>query len=93
MPLTFEWNKNKTEKNKKKHNITFEEASTIFSDFLSITVPDPIHSNPDEERFVTIGMSYRQNLLIVVHCDYGNKIRIISARKTTKRERIEYENK
>lgn len=91
MGLTFEWDENKAKLNEKTHKVSFEEASTVFGDTLSLTIPDPLHSTEEEERYVTIGMSYRQNLLVVVHCDRGNNIRIISARKATKREREEYE--
>lgn len=92
MGFIFEWDKNKAKTNQKKHNISFEEASTVFRDFLSLTISDPKHSNI-EERFITIGLSYRQKLLVVVHCDKGDIIRIISARKANKRERKYYEGK
>ncbi len=91
MELTFEWNENKAELNEKRHKVSFEEASTVFGDTLSLTIPDPMHSTEEEERYITIGMSYRQNLLVVVHCDKGNNIRIINARKAVKREREDYE--
>ena len=91
MALQFEWDKNKALANRKNHKIRFEEATTVFGDPLAVTIPDPLHSDPDEERFVTIGISYRQNLLVVVHCDRNNKIRLISARKATKHERERYE--
>jgi uncharacterized DUF497 family protein len=90
MALQFEWDKNKAFDNKRKHRISFEEAATVFGDPLTLTISDPLHSE-GEQRFVTIGMSYRQNLIIVVHCDRDERIRIISARKATKREREEYE--
>ena len=91
MGFLFKWDKNKAKKNEKKHNISFEEATTIFGDPLSITISDPIHSNINEERYITIGLSYRQRILVVVHCDRGDIIRIISARKAIKRELKEYE--
>ncbi len=91
MGLTFEWDEKKAELNEKTHKVSFEEASTVFGDTLSLTIPDPPHSTAEEERYITIGMSYRQNLLVVVHCDRGHIIRIISARKATKREREKYE--
>jgi uncharacterized DUF497 family protein len=90
MALQFEWDANKALSNEKKHEISFEEAATVFGDPLALTVPDPSHGN-EEERFVTIGLSYRQTLIVVVHCDRDGKIRIISARKATKRERENYE--
>jgi uncharacterized DUF497 family protein len=70
--------------------VTFEEATTTFGDPLSITVPDPDHST-DDLRFVLIGQSDRQRLLIVVHTTWGSVIRIISARLATRRERRVYE--
>jgi len=91
MELTFEWDENKAELNEKRHKVTFEEASTVFGDMLSLTIPDPLHSTAEEERNITIGMSYRQTLLVVVHCDRGKNMRIISARKAAKREREDYE--
>ena len=93
MALDFEWDNNKAKSNLRKHKITFEEASTVFGDALALTIPDPLSTRLEEERFITVGISYRQNLLIVVHCDREEKIRIISARKATKREKKEYEER
>ncbi|MBC8552631.1 MAG: BrnT family toxin [Candidatus Brocadiales bacterium] len=90
MPLIFEWDKRKAGINKKKHNVSFEEASTVFSDTLSITIPDPLHS-VEEDRFITIGNSFSNKLVIVVHTDRGKTIRIINARSATKQERKQYE--
>jgi uncharacterized DUF497 family protein len=90
MALIFEWDNRKAQSNKRKHGITFEEASTIFSDSLSITIPDPSHSI-SEERFVTVGMSVSDKLIVVVHTNRGDIIRIISARRATRREREQYE--
>ena len=56
MPLTFEWDPRKARSNIAKHGITFEEASTVFADSLSLTIPDPEHSH-SEERYVTMGMA------------------------------------
>ena len=91
MGFNFEWDKNKALTNIKRHGIEFKEAATVFGDFLSITIPDPLHSNPKEHRFITTGTSYRHRVLVVVHCDRGDNIRIITARKATKREAREYE--
>jgi uncharacterized protein len=91
MGFHFDWDKTKAATNIKKHGIAFEEARTVFGDFHSITIPDPLHSKPKEDRFITTGTSYRHKLLVVVHCDRGDNIRIISARKATKREAREYE--
>jgi len=90
MGLLFEWNGDKAERNLKKHNVSFEEASTIFGDPLSVTIDDPVHSH-EEERFVTVGQSVKHKLLVVVHIDRGDRIRIISARKATYNERKSYE--
>lgn len=88
--LLFEWDANKAKKNIKTHGVSFDEASTAFSDTLSLTIYDPLHSK-EEERFVLIGSSYKNRLLVIVHTERGNKIRIISARKATKKERKQYE--
>jgi len=90
MSLLFEWDRNKARQNIKKHGISFEEATTVFGDPLSLTIRDPLHSI-DEERFVIIGSSYKYRLLVVVHAERGNRIRIISARRATRRERKTYE--
>jgi uncharacterized DUF497 family protein len=88
--LLFEWDSVKAAMNKKIHGITFDEASTTFKDALSLTVYDPLHSE-DESRFVLIGNSHKDRLLIVVHTERGERIRIISARKAKKKERQQYE--
>jgi uncharacterized protein len=88
--LKFEWDARKADENIKKHGVMFEEASTIFCDPLSITVRDASHSD-SEDRFVTIGVSEQHRLLVVAHTDRGNTIRLVSARKVTRRERRDYE--
>ena len=88
--LLFEWDFKKAETNLEKYGISFEEASTAFKDLLSLTIDDPLHSS-DEERLILIGMSYNNHMLVIVHTEIGNNIRIISARKTTKKERNYYE--
>ncbi|MGB2981192.1 MAG: BrnT family toxin [Candidatus Zixiibacteriota bacterium] len=90
MFLLFEWDRNKAQQNIKKHGISFEEATTVFGDPLSLTIRDPLHSI-DDERFVVIGYSYKYRLLVVVHTERGNRIRIISARRATRQERKTYE--
>ena len=90
MPLTFEWDANKARTNLAKHGIGFEEASTVFGDNLSLTIPDPLHSEV-EDRFVTVGTSHRGKLLVVVHTERGENIRIISARPASRREQKSYE--
>lgn len=89
--LIFEWDEKKAYKNIKKHGVSFEEAATVFGDSFSITIYDPLHSK-DEDRFVILGMSDKNRLLVVVHTDRNDRIRIISARKATKKERKQYES-
>ncbi len=88
--LLFEWDPDKARRNIKIHGISFDEASTAFKDTLSLTIHDPLHSD-EEERFILIGNSTRNHLLVVVHTDRGERIRIISARKATQKERKQYE--
>jgi len=88
--VTVEWDPVKARTNLKKHRVSFEEAATVFHDPLSATIPDPLHSET-EERFVIIGQSIQQRLLIVVHIDRGDRIRIISARVANAHERKTYE--
>ncbi len=90
MGLKFEWDEKKAKSNRSKHQVTFEEASTIFDDPLFITLLDIEHST-DEERYITIGVSNSNQLLMVAHTDSGGQIRIISARKATNNERRFYE--
>ena len=89
--LTFEWDKNKARSNSHRHKVTFDEASTVFQDILSLTIGDPLHSQ-DKNRLVLIGMSYKNRLLVVIHTESDNNIRIISARKASKKERSLYES-
>jgi uncharacterized DUF497 family protein len=90
MPLGFEWDDDKARSNVAKHGVSFEEAATVFADPLSLTIPDPGHSQA-EDRFVIIGCSYQGKLLVVVHTERGDNIRVISARRASKRERKTYE--
>ena len=89
--LTFEWDPQKAESNIEKHGASFEEASTVFRDPLSLTIDDPLHSTA-EVRMVQIGISHKNRLLVVVHTERGDKIRILSARKAIKKERNNYES-
>jgi uncharacterized DUF497 family protein len=91
MALTFEWDRDKAEGNRRKHGVDFQEATTVFRDTLSSTICDPDHSTRAEERELTIGLSHRRRLLVVAHCKRGSRIRIINARPATRRERREYE--
>ena len=90
MALLFEWDPEKARTNVAKHGVSFDEACTVFRDPLSFTIGDPLHSE-DEDRFVLIGCSCRSRLLVVVHTERGDRIRIISARPATRRERLRYE--
>ena len=86
----FEWDPEKAKRNLEIHGVSFDEASTSFGDAHSLTIYDPLHSE-DEDRFILIGNTYKNRLLVVVHTERGNRIRIISARKATRKEREYYE--
>lgn len=88
--IDFEWDPNKAARNLQKHGVSFEEAVTVFRDDFSISVPDPDHSL-EEERFITVGLSSRNRLLMIAHTERGDSIRIISVRKLTPMERRQYE--
>ena len=88
--LIFGWDPKKAETNLKKHGVSFEEASTAFKEPLSLTIDDPLHSS-DEERLILIGISYNNRMLVIVHTEIRDNIRIISARKATKKEMNNYE--
>ena len=88
--MEFEWDKEKAESNLKKHDVDFDEAATVFDDLFYVDFYDPKHS-VEEHRFLIIGESNRQRLLIVSYTERDDKIRIISARELTMRERRNYE--
>ena len=88
--LYFEWDTIKAKRNIRIHGVSFDEASSAFKDTLSLTIYDPLHSE-DEDRQIFIGNSHQNRLLVIVHTERGDKIRIISARKATKHERKQYE--
>jgi uncharacterized DUF497 family protein len=90
MAIGFSWDSRKAPGNERKHGVSFEEAVTAFGDLLSITIPDPDHS-VDENRFVLIGLSDKDRLLVVAHVERGDDTRIINARLATRRERTKYE--
>ena len=90
MSLTFEWDSEKALANERKHGVLFDEAATAFGDPLSITISDPDHSD-DEDRSILMGSTYRGRILVVVHTDRGDSVRIISARRATRTERRSYE--
>lgn len=92
MPIQFEWDARKERRNRQEHGVGFDEASTALADTLSITIPDPDHSD-DEERWVTMGFSHRRRLLVVVHTEHDEQqiVRIISARPADPDERRQHE--
>ena len=90
MALGFTWDPAKSAANVRKHGVSFEDASTAFGDPHSITVPDPLHSEA-ESRFALVGSTSRGLIVIVSHTERNDTIRIISARKATRRERATYE--
>lgn len=89
--ISFEWDEKKNTANKKKHGISFEEAESVFYDPDALVIDDPDHSD-DEERFIILGFSASAKMLVVSHCyrDNDQIIRIISARKATRSEEIQY---
>jgi len=90
--VNFEWDPAKARQNRRKHRVSFQEAATVFGDPLAVTYPDPDHS-VSEQRFITVRTSGAGRVLMVAHLDRNENIRIISARKTTRRERKHYEEK
>ena len=90
MALDFLWDARKAAVNERKHGIGFPEATTVLDDPLSVTIPDPAHS-VGEHRFLLLGMSRPRRLLVVAHAEEGESIRIISARRASRRERRTYE--
>jgi uncharacterized DUF497 family protein len=89
--LSFEWDPRKNAANQRKHGISFEVATTVFADDQALLINDPEHSS-DEERFILLGMSAALRALVVCHCyrEGQDLIRIISARKATRKERSTY---
>lgn len=89
--IVFEWDERKNAANLRKHGVGFAEASSVFDDAFSVTIPDPDHSS-DEDRFVIVGVSDKRNLPIVVHPIRAERIRLIGARPATRQERRQYED-
>ena len=89
--IRFEWNEAKSQQNRKKHNVSFEEAQTVFLDENALRFFDPDHS-ADEDRFLMLGISCHLRVVLVCHCyrTSDSVIRIISARKADKREEADY---
>ena len=89
--MHFEWDSEKAAENLRKHGVSFDEAATAFFDRLSVTIPDPDHS-VGERRFITMGTSSTEKLLVVAHTEEESTLRIISARPASAAERKRYEN-
>ena len=89
--MEFEWDLRKAERNLTKHEVSFDEARTVFGDPLAATVSDSVHSQ-SEARFSTMGRSSKDRILVVIHTDRNDRIRIISARPAGARERRQYES-
>ena len=89
--IKFDWHPSKSTANLKKHQVSFEEAQSVFYDDFAVQFFDNEHSE-EEERFLLLGMSVHSKLLLVCHCERqgGDVIRIISARKATRRESAFY---
>lgn len=92
MGLRLEWDAKKAAANLRKHGVSFEEATTVFGDPLSLTISDPDHSE-SEARFLDLGLSHRGRVLVVSYTERGDQIRIIGARLANRMERKTYETK
>lgn len=90
MAYTFEWDAAKADNNRRKHGVTFDEASTVFGDPLAILLTDPDHS-VKEQRYLLLGMSNRRRLLVVAFAERPPRTRLISARRANRKERRRYE--
>jgi hypothetical protein len=86
--VDFEWDERKARANLRKHKVDFADAATVFEDLRAVTVTD---EDPDEERYATIGMDALGRQLVVIYTMRGERIRIISVRRATRREREDYE--
>lgn len=89
--MLFEWDEDKAESNIRKHGVSFQEARTVFRDPLSVTISDP--RTLDESRFIDIGQSASGRLLVVVYTERESRIRLISSRPASQRERESYEER
>jgi uncharacterized protein len=90
MSLDFEWDEDKAASNQKKHQVSFEEAATVFADPLAVIFDDEVHSE-EEQREIIVGHSGVNRLLLVCFTERAGALRIISARRATRRERRDYE--
>jgi uncharacterized protein len=89
--VEFEWDPDKAVENLKKHGVDFVEASTVFGDPLEVTIPDPAHSE-GEARFLSLGLSATDRVLVVAYTERKGSIRIIHARVAQPKERRAYES-
>ena len=90
MGYIFEWDPKKAESSARKHRVTFDEATTVFSNPLALLMPDPDHT-VEEERYVLLGVSSQRRLLVVAFAERSPGTRLISARRATRSERRQYE--
>jgi len=90
--MEFEWDSDKATRNVSKHGVSFHDAASVFGDPLSLTFYDPDHSD-DEDRYLTFGQTTSGRFVVVSHTDRDDRIRIISARPLTRRERTSYEQR
>ena len=92
--LDFEWDDRKARANRRKHGVSFEEAASAFADAHGALIGDPDHLE-DEDRFILLGLSSALRLLVVVHCyrESDDRIRIISARRASRAERLQYRSR
>ena len=88
--MTYEWDPAKAQANVKKHRVTFEEAASVFLDPSALTFWDPDHSEGEDHQ-ITIGRSARHRVLFIAHAPRDGRVRIISARKATRKEQKQYE--
>ena len=88
--MIFEWDEEKSQKNLRKHKVSFEEAKSVFNDPFALTIPDPKHS-VGEYRYIDIGCSSKGRILVVSYSERQSNIRIISCRRATKLEQRIYE--
>ena len=88
--MQFEWDREKARLNLKKHEVAFDEAKTVFEDLFNVDLYDPKHSE-GENRYLIVGQSSKERILIVSYTERNDKIRIISARRVTPKERTDYE--
>jgi len=89
LAVVYEWDARKATGNFRKHRVVFTEAATVFLDPLAVTYQDPDHSET-EHRYITVGESTRARIILVSHLDRRDRIRIISARRATRKEAHDY---